>query len=76
MTTFRVVAEIDQIVTKKVQLLVEAESSDLAEQKALDALHDYPKAVGVEGVHRIVTVKSNYWIPKSIDIKSTKEVKS
>lgn len=73
--TFKITAQIDQIVTKEVQLLVEARSEEEAQDKARDALESYPKAVITPGVKGIVTNKSRYWIPKSIEFLRIKEVK-
>lgn len=73
--TFKITAQIDQIVTKEVQLLIKAESEEEAQAKARDALQSYPEAVNTPGVSRIVTNKSHYWIPKSIDFLCIKKVK-
>ena len=73
MPTYIVEAKIDQIVTKEIKLLVEADSPDKAQSKAIDALTTYPQAVTVEGVNKIITTKSSYWIPKSIEITKTKK---
>lgn len=72
---YRVTATVDQIVTKEVQLLIEARSEEEAQEKARDALATYPEAVSTPGVKRIVTNKSHYWIPKSIDFLRIKKVK-
>lgn len=74
MTKYVVLAKIDQIVTKEVRLEVSASSEEEASKKAVDALQEYPKAIQENGVDRVVTIKSNYWIPRSIDvIKITEE---
>lgn len=74
MTTYVVLAKVDQIVTKEVWLEVTAGSEEEASKKAVDALQEYPKAIQETGVNRVVTIKSNYWIPRSIDIiKITEE---
>lgn len=72
---FKITVQIDQIVTKEVQLLIEARSEEEAQEKARDALQSYPEAVNTPGVKRIVTNKSHYWIPKSIDFLRIKKVK-
>ena len=74
--TFKITAQIDQIVTKKVQLLIEARSEEEAQERARDALQSYPEAVNTPGVRRIVTNKSHYWIPKSIEFLHIKKVKA
>lgn len=74
--TYRVTATVDQIVTKEVQLLIEARTEEEAQEKARDALQTYPEAVTTPGVKRIVTNKSHYWIPKSIEFLRIKKVKS
>ena len=70
MTTYVVLAKVDQIVTKEVRLEITAGSEEEASKKALDALQEYPKAIQEAGVNRVVTIKSNYWIPRSIDVTS------
>lgn len=73
--TYRVTAQIDQIVTKEVQLLIEARSEEEAQEKARDALQSYPEAVATEGIPRMVTNKSHFWIPKSIDFLKIEKVR-
>lgn len=75
MTTYVVLAKIDQIVTKEVRLEVVAGSEEEASKKAVDALQEYPKAIQEQGVNRVVTLKSNYWIPRSIDVTKITEEK-
>ena len=75
MTTYVVLAKIDQIVTKEVRLEVVAGSEEEASKKAVDALQEYPKAIQEAGVNRVVTLKSNYWIPRSIDVTKITEEK-
>lgn len=72
---FKITAQIDQIVTKEVQLLIEARSEEEAQEKVRDALSTYPEPASTAGVLRIVTNKSHYWIPKSIDFLRIKKVK-
>lgn len=74
MANYIVLTKIDQIVTKEVRLEVIAGSEEEASKKAVDALQEYPKAIQEAGVNRVVTIKSNYWIPRNIDvIKITEE---
>lgn len=73
--TFKLTAHVDQIVTKEVQLLVEARSEEEAEEKARQALADYPGPVSAEGIRRIVNIKSHYWIPKSIEFSKIVKVR-
>lgn len=75
MPSYKLTAKVDQIVTKTVQLTVTASCEEDAQAKAREALNEYPKPVAVAGVYRIVTVGSNYWIPKSIDFVSTEQQK-
>lgn len=75
MASYIMIAKIDQIVTREVQLLVVAGSEEDAESKARQALQEFPKPVTVEGVRRVVVSKTNYWIPKSIDFTSINEDK-
>lgn len=72
---YKITAQIDQIVTKEVQLLIEARAEEEAQEKARDALSTYPEPVSTAGVLRIVTNKSHYWIPKSIEFLRIKKVK-
>lgn len=75
MTEFVLKARVNQIVTKEVLLLVEAGSEEDAMAKAREALNEYPKEVTVRGIKRMVTEKSNYWIPRDIEfIKEEPEV--
>jgi hypothetical protein len=67
MAVHTVVAKVDQIVTKRVQLTVDANSTEDAREKAREALQAYPEAVKVAGVLRMFTTKSTYWIPKSVE---------
>lgn len=73
---YSVLANVDQIVTKEVYLLVEARSEEEAQEKARDALQTYPEKVNTSGVLRILTNKSHYWIPKSIDFTEVKKVRA
>ena len=75
MPSYIMIAKVDQIVTKEVQLLVVAGSEEEAEDKARQALQMCPKPVTVDGVNRMVTNKATYWIPKSIEFGRIKEEK-
>lgn len=75
MGEYIVVAKIDQIVTKEVQLLVVAGSEEEAMQKATTALGEYPQPVHEPSVRRMVTNKAHYWIPKSIEFVQVEEEK-
>lgn len=61
-----ITANVDQIVTKEVHLLVESSSEEKAQERARDALQTYPGEVTSPGVLRIFTKKSHYWIPRSV----------
>jgi hypothetical protein len=74
MPAYSIRAKIDQIVTKEVQLLIEAEDVDAAKVMAREALQEYPAPVPYNPmIHRIVTTKSSYWIPKSIEFIESRE---
>jgi len=73
MPSYSVIAKVDQIVTREVQLQVIASSEEEAEAKAREALGEYPKPVTVEGVRRVLVKKDQYWIPRNIDCRTTKE---
>lgn len=73
MTEYTVLAKVDQIVTKEVQLFVSAGSEEEAMEKAREALQTYPEPVSVRGVNRMVTNKSHYWIPRSIEFVQVKQ---
>lgn len=68
MANYNVLAKVDQIVTKEVQLLIKAGSEEEAEEIARTALMDYPGPIAGKDVRRIVTNKANYWIPRDINI--------
>lgn len=72
MAKYVVTVKVDQIVTKEVVLNITAGSEEEAARRATAALQTYPDKVEEEGVNRIVTTKSRYWIPRSIDIVNTK----
>ena len=74
MPLYELKAKIDQIVTKEVELIVEAGSEEEAADEAHRALCTYPHGVEAEKVRRIIPVKSHYWIPKSIDIIRSKQI--
>lgn len=75
MPSYIMIAKVDQIVTKEIQLTVNAGSEEEAENKAREALQLYPQPIFVEGVKRIITNKSTYWIPKSIEFSRLEEEK-
>ena len=75
MPTYTLIAKVDQVVTKEVKMIVEAGSEEEAEQKGREALAVYPEAIEVEGVNRMLTVSSHYWIPKSIEFSKVKRNK-
>lgn len=75
MANYDILAKINQIVTKEVRLSVSAGSEEEAIAKATEALQTYPKAIVKNGIRRILTTKSNYWIPRDIDIVTVKEEK-
>lgn len=74
MPAFTIDVKVDQIVTKEIQLVIEAPDQAEAERKARAVLQDYPAETAYDPmIHRIITRKSRYWIPKSIDFISVKE---
>lgn len=76
MPTFEVTAKVDQIVTKEVGIIVEAREEEDAESKAREALQTYPDEVrDVEGIRRMVTRRSNHWIPRDIEITTIERIK-
>lgn len=68
MANYNVLAKVNQIVTKDVQLLIKANDPEDAEDKARTALMDYPGPVADRDVRRISTIKTNHWVPRDIDI--------
>jgi hypothetical protein len=74
--SYKVTAKVDQIVTREVHLVVTAGTEEEAEAKAREALQLYPQAIDpVLGVTNLLTVKQNFWIPKSVDIVKIKQEK-
>lgn len=74
MPAFSILAKVDQIVTKEVQLLIEAKTQELAEEKAKEVLATYPGPLDYDPfIHRVVTKKANYWVPRSIEFVAIKE---
>lgn len=67
MPEFYIVAKVDRVVTSTVKLTIEAAHEGEAMEKATAALGEYPAEVTDQDVHRIQTVKSHQWIPKSIE---------
>lgn len=79
MGEYRILAKVDQIVTREVHLLIVADSKDEAEGAARDALQVYPEALAPSAlgkIRRLVVKKSYYWIPRSIDLEVLDEEKS
>ena len=75
MAKFEVVAEVNQLVTKKVRLLVKARNKEAAALKTHEALQEYPDPVTVRGVERIQTVDIQHWVPRDIEVKKVSEEK-
>lgn len=75
MKHFLVSAKVDQIVTKQVSIEVTAHDEEDAILKAREALQTYPEPVAVEGINRMMTTKSHYWIPRDIEFESIREEK-
>ena len=72
---YDILAKVDQVVTKEIKLSVTARNEDEAEEKAREALQVYPDPCFVDGVNRILTTKSHYWIPRSIEFVKKQEGK-
>jgi hypothetical protein len=68
-----VTATVNQVVTKEIQLLVEAVHPEEAAQATKDALLAYPEAISVAGVKRVLTAKAKYGLPMDIAILSIKD---
>lgn len=66
MTTFLVEAELSQVVSKVIQLQIEAQDEEEATSKARAALQDYPDKITVEGIRNLITLKIRHWIPRDI----------
>ena len=64
---YKLRVKVNQIVTREINLLVDANSEEDAERKAREALEEYPKPVKVGGVSSILVTKTNYWIPKDLE---------
>ena len=75
MPAFSLRAKLDRIVTQEVKLLIEADSQEEAEKVAREVLEIYPAPLPgmMPMVHRVVTEKQTYWIPKSIDFVAVRE---
>lgn len=73
---YNVVVNVDQIVTKEIALIVEARSEEEAQERARDALQNFPQPVETPGILQMVANKAHYWIPKSIDFLKIKKVKT
>lgn len=76
MPAYNILVKIDQIVTKDVKLLIEADTPEAAKVLARDILDVYPAPIPYSPhVHRVVTAKAHYWIPKSIEFVTVEEDK-
>lgn len=75
MARYSIIAKVDQIVTKEIRLEISAKNEKEAEAFARDALQVYPKPVPGNNVERIITNKSTYWIPRSIEFTQIEEEK-
>ena len=71
---FQIEFDIDRIVTQKVSVIVEAASEEAAIESAKEALTDWPNPGAVAEVKKIRGLKSTYWIPRNIDMKSIERV--
>jgi hypothetical protein len=69
MKTFKVISDVDQIVTRTVELLVVATDEEDAQKKATSALGEYPEAVTNSHIKGICVVDQHFWIPKSVTFK-------
>lgn len=76
MPNYLIRVKVNQIVTKEVQLLVDAGSEEEAEEKAREAIQVYPEPIKTEGIRRIVTNKVHYWIPRDVEVVERREEKS
>lgn len=67
MPEYTLLAKVEQIVTKEIQMSVTASSQEDAKSKAEEALKSYPNPINCVGVDRILTKSSNYWVPSKIE---------
>jgi hypothetical protein len=72
-TKFIVTATVNQVVTKEVQLLVEADHPEDATNLTKEALLAYPEPIFIAGVKRVLTAKAKYGLPMDIEIVSMKD---
>jgi hypothetical protein len=74
MPAYKVSAKVDQVVTRTVHMVMKADSPEDAEAKARTILAEYPNEVPYDPeVYRVVTTDTDYYIPKSIDVKVKEE---
>jgi len=76
MPQYSVKVKVNQIVTKEVQMKVMASSEESASGKVRESLAEFPKPVTVKGVERVLVSKSDYWIPRDIEIVEVKQEKT
>jgi hypothetical protein len=74
MPTFALMAEVEQVVVKRVSLIVTAKNKQEAINKAHGALATYPDPVFEDGVSRMLTIKQSYAIPTSIAVTDVSAV--
>lgn len=75
MTLFTVIAKVDQITTRDVQVLVEAETEEEAQGKVREVMQIHPQESTVAGVKKVLVTRQNYWMPRDIDIIKTRKEK-
>lgn len=75
MTKFVVNAKVDQIVTKDIVLQLEARTEEEAEEKCRSALQTYPEPLEGQRIDRIITTKTQHWIPRDIEFTSIRQEK-
>lgn len=73
MTLYTVIAKVDQITTRDVQVLVEADSEEEAQGKVREVMQIHPQESTVEGVRKVLVTRQNYWMPRDIDIIKTRK---
>jgi hypothetical protein len=76
MTLFTVIAKVDQITTRDVQVLVEADSEEEAQGKVREVMQIHPQSSEVVGVRKVLVTRQNYWMPRDIEIIRTRKEKS
>lgn len=73
MVDYVIKAKVDQIVTRNIELVISASSEEEAALKTRQALSEFPEKVTVDGVNKILVLKSHYWIPRDIDLNIRKK---